>query len=189
MIYEGKATSFVPDQIKFSGNVSSSTWDNWTPTNTESTMSGTVQNPKNVTFIPPNAGFETVLRSFNPDIFNSLSDAIYTESDYLSTAYGSTKVRAGSFDQNNSPLSFRTYLTLYTQEGRDNKVFSFDRNFYVSKSIKTSARPQNYFEYTTLPGNVFYHSKATAYGKTMTGVAVVGLVAGAAAVQPAENQK
>lgn len=189
MIYNGKAKGFVPDELKFSGNISTSSWNDRVGSSAESTVNGTLQTQKQVTFIPPNSGVETVVRPFDPDVFINLPDSLYNEDDYLSTINGQAKVRVGNFGYSNSPLSFRTYLTLYTQDGQRNVPFVLDREFYVSKSIKTSGRPQNFFEYNSPAADVFYNSKTTGYGKTMTGVGVAAVLVGAAAVQSAENQK
>ena len=155
----------------------------------ESTLQGTVQAQKQASFIPPNSGFETVIKSFDPAVFKNLSDSLYNEQDYLSTSQGHIKVKAGNFDNSNSPLSFRTYLTLYTQDGTKNNVFQLDRDFYVSKSIKTSGRPQGFIEYSSPNAAVFYNSKRTGYGSTMTGMGVAAAVVGAAALSPDESQK
>src|SRR5690606_8104982 len=141
------------------------------------------------TFIPPNSGIETTVQVFEHEFFKNLSDSLYKETDYLSTSQGTVKVKAGNFDSSNTPLAFRTYLTLYTQDRQKNTPFSFDKSFFVSKSIKTSGKPQNFFEYSQPSADVFYNSSTTAYGKTMTGVGVAAALGAAAIVQPAEGQK
>jgi hypothetical protein len=189
MIHNGKTTAFIPDELKFSGNISTNSYNNRVVSSAESTLNGTVQTQKQSSFIPPNSGFETVVRSFDPTVFNNLSDSLYNEQDYLSTSQAHVKVKVGNFDNSNSFLSFRTYLTLFTQEGTKNNVFQLDRDFYVSKSIKTSGRPQGFIEYSSPTADVFFNSKRTGYGSTMTGIGVAAAVVGAAALSPDESQK
>lgn len=189
MIYNGKAKGFIPDDIKFSGNISTNTMNEKILSSVESTINGTVQSQKQVTFIPPNSSVETIVKSFDPDVIKDLPDSLYQDRDFLSTTQGPVKVKVGNFDYSNSPLSFRTYLTLYTQDGMKNNIFSFDREFYVSKSIKTFLDPQNLLDYSSRTADVFYNSKRTGYGNTMAGVGVAALVVGTAALQPDESQK
>lgn len=189
IVFNGKAKSFVPEAIKFSGSISTDTRNISGLSLAESTMQGTVQAQKEVTFIPPNSGIEATVQVFEHELFKHFSDSLYKETDYLSTAQGTMKVKAGNFDSSNTPLAFRTYLTLFIQDGQKNTPFAFDKEFFVSKSIRTSGRPQNFFEYSLPSGDVFYNSSTTAYGKTMTGVGVAAALGAAAIVQPAEGQK
>lgn len=62
------------------------------------------------------------------------------------------------------------------------KSFAFDKEFYISKSVKSFVKPQNLLEYSNNNPDVFHNSKKTNYGKAMGAVAVVGVVAGAAAI-------
>ena len=189
MVYNGQAKGFIPDDVKFSGNISISTLNDNTLSSVESKMNGTVQNQKQITFIPPNSSVETIIKSFDPNFFKNLPDSVYRDHDFLSTTAGSVKVKVGNFDYSNSPLSFRTYLTFYTQDGLKTNIISFDRQFYVSRSVTTFTNPQNVLDYSSNTADVFYNSKRTGYGNTMTGVGVAALVVGAAALQPDQNQK
>lgn len=189
LVYNGNAKSLVPDEIKFGGSISTDTRNISGLSLAESTMQGTVRTAKEVTFIPPNSGIETTLQAFEHEFFKNLSDSLYKETDYLSTSQGTVKVKAGNFDSSNTPLAFRTYLTLYTQDGQKNTPFAFDKSFFVSKSIRTSGKPLSFFEYSQPSADVFYNSSTTAYGKTMTGVGIAAAVGAAALVQPAEGQK
>lgn len=189
MIYNGQSKGFIPDEVKFSGNISTNTWNERTLSSAESTINGSVQSQKQVSFIPPNANFETIIKSFDQDTFENLSDSLFKERDVLPTVEGQVKVNVGNFDSSNSPLSFRTYITFYTQDGLNNNIFSLDREFYVSKSVRTSGRPHTIINYNRSAGDVFYTSKPTGYGKTMTGFGVAAAVVGAAALAPEESQK
>lgn len=188
MVYNGKAKAFIPDEVKFAGNISTNTTALNRYPSVESTIQGSVQTQKQVTFIPPNSGIETVILSFDPEVMK-LSDSLYRENDYLSTLQGTVKVKVGNFDYANSPLAFRTYLTLYTQEGQKISPFAFDKEFYVSRSVKTSGKPHSFFEYNVPTADIFFNSKTTGYGKTMLGVGVAAAVVGVAALQPEDTEK
>jgi hypothetical protein len=189
IIYKGKAIAFVPDKVSLSGNISTSTWNDRRLSYGESTINGSIQTLKEVTFIPPNSGVETTARFLDSDVFNSLADSLYQDTELVYTDLADVKVKVANFDHSNSPLSFRSYLTLYTQEGQKNNVFSFDREFFVSKSVKTGTKPHNIVNYNPPTADVFYNSKRTGYGKTMAGVGVAAAIVGTAALVPEQPQK
>jgi hypothetical protein len=189
IIYKGKAISYVPDKVNLSGGISTTTYNDRILPTSESTLNGTIQVPKEVTFIPPNSSVQTTAKLLYPDVFKNLSDSLYQGHESLLTSDGQVEAKVGNFEYSNSPLSFRSYLTLYTQDGNKNNTFSFDKEFFVSKSVKTFAKPQHLLDYSSPTADVFYYSNATGYGKTMTGVSIAALIVGAAALQTNQNQK
>jgi hypothetical protein len=189
IIYKDKAITFLPDKAKLSGDISTTTWDNTVPTTTESTMNGTIQIPKDISFIPPNSSVEKTARFLESNIFKNIPDSLYLDHESLYTTEGEVKVKVGNFDHANSPLAFRSYLTLYTQEGTKNNIFSFDKDFFVSKSVITSVSPEHLENYSSPSADVFYNSNQTGYGKAMIGVGLVAVIAGAAALEPNQTQK
>lgn len=189
IIYRDKATTFLPDKAKLSGNISTTTWDNTIPTNTESTLNGTIQIPKDVSFIPPNSSVEKTARFLESNIFKKIPDSLYRDHESIYTTQGEIKVKVGNFDHTSSPLAFRSYLTLYTQDGPKNNMFSFDKEFFVSKSVITFMTPEHLENYSSPSADVFYNSNQTGYGKAMVGVGLVAVIAGAAALEPDQAKK
>ncbi|MGV3706502.1 MAG: hypothetical protein ACO1NU_14100 [Arcticibacter sp.] len=189
LVFDGQAKGFIPEEIKFKGDISTSAWRDGNWSSAESTIRGSVQNQKSTSFIPPASGMETTIKSFEEGTFGALPESVFNEVDFFSTLQGDLKVKVGRFDRSNSPMIFRTYLTLYTQDGQKNNTFSFDREFYVSKSVKTTGKPYTILEYNRDAGDVFYTSKLTGYGKTVMGVGVAAAVVGAAALAPTDETK
>jgi hypothetical protein len=189
LIFQGKATAFLPDKANLSGDISTTTWDKTVPTTTESTLNGTIQIPKEVSFIPPNSSVEKSAKLMESNIFKDVPDSLYRDREELFSNDGQIKVKVGKFDHSNSPLSFRSYLTLYTQDGAKNNIFSLDKEFFVSKSVITFVEPEHLVIYSLPSADVFYNSNQTGYGKAMTGVGLAAVIAGSAALQPDQTQK
>jgi hypothetical protein len=101
-----------------------------------------------------------------------------------SAAEGNTTVKIGEFTKANSPLSFRSYLTLYTLENNVPQFTAYEHDFFVSKIIKLSGEPAYYDMYQSR-GDYYYTQKSTTGGKIGTGIGLAGLVIGAAALSNA----
>ncbi len=96
------------------------------------------------------------------------------------------KVDSYSFNPNNSPFSFRCYLTLSTEDNFAN-YFYIDQPFWVSQVVETQSGPSNFLK----ADNLFSVNKTTGFGHVMQGVGIAGLVVGAAYIDakttPAES--
>jgi len=189
IIYQGKAISYVPEKIAFSADVSTDYYNGKYLSFSDGKIKGEMNSPKEITFIPPHSSIETTTLFLNTPLFKGLSDSLYIEKEKVNASNGPIKVKARNFTRKNSPVVFRSYLTLFSKEGEAVKSFAFDKEFYISKSVKSIVRPQNLVEYSNNNPDVFHNSKKTNYGKAMGAVAVVGIVAGAAAVTEVVEQK
>ncbi|MNJ97116.1 hypothetical protein D3C87_148580 [compost metagenome] len=189
LIYQGKALSYIPQQMAFAADLSLISANGSYLSFANGDIKGQLESPKDIAFIPPNTSIETTTLFLNTPIFMGFSDSLYKEKEMLNSANGLTKVKSGNFTKSNSPLIFRSYLTLFSKEGDLVKPFAFDQEFYVSKSVRTYVKPQNLTDYSENNLNVFYISKKTKYGKIMGPVAVIGVIAGAAAIAEVVDQK
>ncbi len=111
-----------------------------------------------------------------------MADSAYKAKEFIYPAQGAIKVKAAYFTKDNSPLSFKSYLTLYTTTDQVIKPLAFQHDFYISKSIRTQANPKNVAEYQNRSPDLFYTQKTTGYGKVIGGVAVATAVVGAGAI-------
>lgn len=75
------------------------------------------------------------------------------------------RVKRATYSKENSPASFRLYLSLADEEG--GKI-NFDRSFFISEFLATQARPNQLFS-KTRPGNEPFTKQRTAT-RTITGL-------------------
>jgi hypothetical protein len=95
----------------------------------------------------------------------------------IKTSVGTKKILKAHFDQSNSPIRFRSYLT-FLLEG--SKQFSMDHSFYVSDLIETDTPPGNL---KVNSGDKFYIKRKSGYGKlagAITTLVFLGLIYAAA---------
>lgn len=194
IIVNSKAYSLVDDRLKIKGETSSSSSDffNTGVTSSNGKISGIVQLSKNESFIPPNAKINRVTDILSTIETSKIPDSAYHKIILNDTETGVVNAKHSVFTAENSPLAFKTYLTLYTVKDNTMKLFSSQQDFYVSSVLKTSANPKSIENFSTLPGNVMILSKSTGYGKAVTVLALSAVVVGtgvAAAALDNDNNK
>ena len=194
IIVNTKAYSLVDDKLKIKGETSSSSSDffNTGITSSNGRISGIVQLSKNESFIPPNSRINKVTDILSTIESSKIPDSAYHKVILNDTETGVINGKQSEFTPENSPLAFKTYLTLYTVKDNTQKFFSNQQDFYVSKVLKTSVNPKNIENFNTLPGNVMILSKSTGYGTAVTVLALSAVVVGtgvAAAAVDNNNNK
>lgn len=179
LIVGDKATSYSGDQITLSGNISGRALESYYMpqyTYQESKLEGTASLPPTVSFIPPKSRITKLTLKLTGVDYKAIADSIYKKKLITMTDGYSLRVREADFKYANSPLTFKSYLTLYTMHENTPKSFSLQQEFYVSNVTKSSINPKSMLHVDNKPGNVFYESESTAYGKTMAGVGVAALI-------------
>lgn len=139
--------------------------------------SGTIEMPKDVTFIPP----KTVI-THNTLRLSARFDEI-SNKEYLSGKLGtkggeSLNIKRISYDIESSPLHFGSYITVYATP---DKPQAYRSNFYVNHLIKTKVKPEDLPADMADRGDMFYQCKRP----NNTGWEVlgsIGIMAGVAAV-------
>lgn len=189
LIYKENAISFVPEMMAFTGALSTSSLGSGGVRFTDGDFSGKMELPKQISFIPPNASVETTTLFTTGPVSKNLPDSIFKNKEMLTVDKGPILVKTGIFTKENSPVVFRSYLTLFSKDDEVVKTFSYDSEFYISKSVRTYSSPKYIREYQNNKSDVFYTSSKTFYGKAFKGVAVVGLVTGAAAVMQIRSEE
>jgi len=197
LIIEDQAYSFVNDVLKITGEASSTTYDynrifrdlNNTKY-TDGSFDANVKLSKNESFIPPHSKVTRTIYALNLEKVAKVDKAGFKPT-YVNLSDGTGQIRASvmEFSKENSPLQFKSYMTLYTVKNNQPHLFNHQQDFFISSVVRSSANPKNVFEFYKNPGNVIVSSKTTGYGKVMTGVAVAGVVVGASALSDTESRE
>lgn len=167
LIIDDNAISYVPNNIAVNGNVyavashfyyGNSNWLLPTATSyTNANISANISVPKNATYLPPHT------RSSISTVYLKDSKIYFTDTAYhvmpLTKTYGdavtSDPVRSASFTKESSPFKFKSYLTMYVVDGSQTIPATFQHSFYVSRSVITSASPEQYDDFARKRGNYF----------------------------------
>lgn len=187
LIIDDVATSYYQETAPVQGRTDASTYGgtySWskrseqTWSSTGGTFSGEVALPKGVTFIPPRSKIEaTPLHLANFD-FDKIPKEEYTRIPVAKQNAEIAKVRVRKFTEEESPLRFRSYLTLYTSAkgGNDKKYTPYEQSFYLSELVKAgSMGPDNWKAARQQSGDFFYvrNTKGREAGIT-AGVIAIG---------------
>ena len=135
--------------------------------------------PKGVEFIPPHSKLVNTPLQLANFPFNEIPKEEYVKEQMTTKANTTVNIRVKDFTEEDSPLRFRSYLTLFAggTNGKPLKHSSFERNFYLAKLIKVGDVAPQYFDEGQQQSGDFFYVKET-HGAT------AGLVVGAIAVTP-----
>ncbi len=163
------AVSYMPNKVNISGSYSGTTYS-WQSrprtslTNYSSTsgnISAVADLPKNTTFLPPHSQASNVPILLTKDRIQ-LPDNNYPK-EKINLFDGENGLRAevqvANFMKDNSPLKFKSYLTLYTQDGNVIKPMAYQHEFYVSKIVNTNTEPFYLPEFQRQRGDFFLNAK------------------------------
>jgi len=136
--------------------------------------------PKGVEFIPPHSKLVNTPLQLANFPFNEIPKEEYVKEQMTTKANTTVNIRVKDFTEEDSPLRFRSYLTLFAggTNGKPLKHSSFERNFYLAKLIKVGDVAPQYFDEGQQQSGDFFYVKET-HGAT------AGLVVGAIAVTAA----
>lgn len=194
LIKGDRATSYSGRQLTFDAKLSGSSLegieriDGRETADYDAKISGAATLPEEISFIPPKSRITKIPLKLAQIDYKAISDTLYQRSYIYLTGRPGVWAKEASFNSQNSPLNFKSYLTLYTQKGNDQNNFSLRQDFYISNLIKTATNPKVMTALEHKPGNIFYYSETTGYGKTMAGVGIGALAVGAAAADASLNK-
>lgn len=199
LIINDKAFSYKPGSLTVSGSTYTSV-DNWfssanrgySSASGGSSFSSTVEFPGDMEFIPPSARINQTPVHLISTFHEGKSRGEFTP-QRVPMVMGKTGVmQRATYNDSNSPLKFGSYLTVFV-DGDLNKPVVFHHSFYISEIIASSYGPHNFQFINDEEGDHFWISKVSGAGQGLTygilaGLVVVGVAAGANAVEKMPNQ-
>lgn len=166
LIVNDVAESYAGQQVAIAGVVNTESYRArgglWNTTFTYGNINAIADLPKNVTFIPPHSAISNTPVSLPGNAVDYVHqlDPRAQQFSYSSTTNGGTlRVKTVTFDQNDSPLKFKSYLTLYIHNGQSANMIIYQDSFYVSKYTKSLLSPAKLQEMQGERGDLFYTAK------------------------------
>jgi hypothetical protein len=121
-----------------------------------SDVNGTVYMSESSQFIPARAEIAKEMAVFRLDTLQNLPE-MQARKDTIRVSYSeSIPYRKMSFDKDQSPLTFRSYLTFRIGQAGQEKEFSREHEFYVSEVWKIRYQPQELPSTITSRGDMIY---------------------------------
>lgn len=183
LILDDVATNYKQNKVTFDGSIETNTLNyNRNFSTTEGSYSGNLTLPEGVSFIPPKSKIEHVPMTLGDFRFDKISNKSFTRKIFARGDLSPTKIKTMHFAEFNSPLRFRSYLTLYygSIDPEKSKPFVLDQDFYISEVMKSGdIKPEDVFGYTNERGDFFYYKevKGTGFGNTVGVIALCVLSA------------
>jgi len=197
IITDNVATSYLKNETTITGDIQGSSYRH---DNDYSSISGSFWGsaslPKYVSFIPPQSGIKHSSIGLTQANFNykTISDnkEIDSRMEKVTKIRKDNTVRSAQtidFDENESPLKFRSYLSLYM--GEKMQPITIDVSFYMSNVLKSKGiSPSSMANTDFNRGDLFYVEKVNTTGATIAGVAVLGgLIVGGVAASDNNNSE
>lgn len=182
LIVNDKAISYVPGEMKIEGGFAGSSYNYGTRGSGYSSTSGylhaTASLPPSIDFIPPQSYLTKTPMGITNQLIGNVPDSAYRRVNFNVAEGYAVPVKAATFTETNSPLRFRSYLTLMVGDSTT-KPIAIEHTFYISQLINTSQPPESIWLTSAYRGNQFYIKEPTGYGKTMAGF---GVIAGTAVI-------
>lgn len=170
LILNNTAYSYAGDKYTFSG-------DGQIFNDAGTYFDGSMNVPPQTTFIPP----KTMVRHMPLKLemnFENLNKKIFKDGYIGDKDNQAIKLKKTEFDITNTPLFFKSYLTIYQDLA---KPMTFEQSFYISNLMKTgSLKPKNLPESIGERGDFFYVEKPAnnTFWEVLLGTTiVVGVVA------------
>ena len=186
LIIDDVATSYYQENAPIQGQTESSSYGDsfsWsrryssTDAYSSGSFAGQIALPKGVSFIPPRSKVESTPLRLTNFPFDRIPKGAYTTQKFAKSNSDVVNVKVKKFTEDDSPLSFRSYLSLYTAnpENGGKNYSSYESSFYVAQLIKTGNVPPASFDAgKKQAGDFFYVHKVKG--------ADAGIIVGAVAI-------
>lgn len=162
VIVGDNAVSYSGNDVHISGTTSASAFRVGSVNSSAGNLSAVATLPKQVTFLPPHSRISNVPLTVVNGLLKVPDAALAsTQVYFVDTERGGSvpvQAKAGTFSKETSPLKFKSYLTMYTTEGENKKVMTYQQDFFVSQLISTISNPKNLETYKDKRGDVFITS-------------------------------
>lgn len=186
LIIDDVATSYYQEKAPIQGQTESSysgdayRWNrNYSLTDGYSagSFAGEIALPKGGSFIPPKSKVESIPLRLSNFPFDRIPKDQYIKQKFAKSNSSVVTVRVKNFTEEDTPLAFRSYLSLYTadQDNGKRKYSTFESSFYVSQLIKTgNVSPASFDAGKKQAGDFFYvhNVKGTDAGLIVGAVAI-----------------
>lgn len=167
LIINDQAVSYVPSEMRIEGGVQSSSYNTGTRTNSttfgSASINATVSLPPAIDFVPPQSFFTRSPIGLTDRFFENVPESAFHRLKYQAAEGYNLRVKAAVFTEENSPLRFKSYLTLMVGEVTAKPV-SFEHSFFLSQLISTDQPPGIIWLNNTNLGNQFYISRTPSSG-------------------------
>lgn len=130
------------------------------------TTTGIIVKNERISFIPPKSGIVYSPMNLVGD-WMDLPNATEFKKGEVATETGTLRGLFYEYERQNSPLEFRSFLTLSSNEQFTNPKY-FDNAFWVNEIVETQAEPAILLNRYS---NNFYNSKLTGFGGFLAGIA------------------
>ena len=187
LIIDDVATSYYQEKAPIQGQTESSysgdayRWNrNYSITDgySSGSFAGEIALPKGVSFIPPKSKVESTPLRLSNFPFDQIPKDQYTRQKFAKSNSSVVTVRVKKFTEEDTPLAFRSYLSLYTadQDNGKRKYSTFESSFYVSQLIKTgNVSPASFDAGKKQAGDFFYvHNVKGADAGLIVGAVAIG---------------
>jgi hypothetical protein len=189
-IMDDKAVSYANNQVRINGEIAGASIGNKQVNFSNANIDAVATLPNNVVFIPPHAHVNNTLMEANSQFFETIPEELFVKKQEKCSVNDNTaSVQVAEFAESMSPFKFKSYLTLYTLTNNNPKYMAYSNGFFISKTIKTNSKPDNFDFYQQNRGDYYYTTKTTGYGKVATGATIAGLLVGVAALDASQTKQ
>ena len=149
----------------------------WTPivSSTSTTISGIITTDESIGFVAPKAFKQTSMVAINPS-FSNLDGPKKDHRVRINTTTGPVNALRYGYDKDNSPIKFRSYLTL-SSEASFAHPLTYESEFWITEVVQTGVSPEHYL-LEKQNQNKFYVSRLTGFGGVLgvTGLLIMGVL-------------
>lgn len=169
IILDGRKISYWIDKSELNASSSGHEYQ-WTKdySSTHSEINGTLYRDERISFIPPQSFISITRINLRSNFFKLTKEDRLTD-EYRGTTSGRVKLTNHTYDEATSPLSFRSYITLSTNDDFSSEI-NFDNQFWVESVAKSGYAPDALIN---KPANQFHLRKASVGGKIFGWTAVL----------------
>ena len=164
LIIGDNAVPYSGNDVAIKGSINAATFRSGSVGVTSGSIDAVASLPNNITFIPPHTKVNNTPINLPNNVFNNFQEVnLKTEQvpDLLAVDGRMINIKTASFTRENSPLKFKSYLTIYMGEGNATHTIILQHDFYVAKYARTSLEPNFIPEFQGPRGDCFYISKAS----------------------------
>lgn len=181
LIMDNFATSYNQNKAIFDGQIETNTLNyNRNLAGTDGRVTGGIQLPEGVSFVPPKSRIDHIPTTMSDFRFHNIPGKSFVIKSFATSEQKPARVKTMHFAEFNSPLRFRSYLTIYRgyPNPEKSKPFVLDQTFFVSDLMKSgTVKPSDVLSYTSERGDFFYYKKVkgSAFGNTVGVIALCGV--------------